>query len=145
MSMRVTGMTLILVSIIFFACYIVVVIQYESVKSWGKEAYILWLLFFSNINVIQLLCINLAGGSKWCFAIIMLIEVLSISIPILPGSYVMLCRSEKILEGGFRLDICVLVEIFLLLILSMEGYRLLRTGGRKYGQRHTGRKSNKDF
>jgi hypothetical protein len=94
-------------------------------------AYILWTLGFYTISMILLLLINYRRCEKFSFLLIILVEVLSLygssifgqNSHQLPGDFIMINRSNLILQNGYPVSLVVIVQFLLNFVMAIFGYR----------------------
>lgn len=98
----------------------------------------LWCAGLTAINLIQMLLMNLGRGSRLCFMMVMLAEIVSVGCAPGPGSLLMLRRSAVMISGGFAVGPAMAGLAAADGVTAWYGYRLLRPGRMRAGLKRKG-------
>lgn len=91
-----------------------------------RMAFLLWVTGICTVALIQMLFIQFRNGYKIVFALILCVEVLSLYIPGLPGSWLMYERSGEVMKNGFSIWGVCLFQAGIDAVIWCFGYDIFR-------------------
>jgi len=97
------------------------------------KAFLIFLIGFFTMNMIQVLLISMTNEGKLSVLIISIIEVISLYFghiseriaPWLPGSFMMYKRSNFFIETGYKVEVVFIIQLVCYIILFYGGYKII--------------------